>query len=547
MSRVKSFLPIVLLFSALGALIYSNTFHAAFHYDDFSAFVANPVVHLNELSLEKIIDLFWLERPVSHLTFALNYYFGDLEVEGYHAVNITIHVITGITLYLFLYETLNIPSLKERYGQKAKWVALFSSLLWFSNPVQVQAITYVVQRMTSMAAMFYVLALLLYLRGRVSSGTRRWVYWSATTLSFMLSFGSKAIAITLPGIIAIYEVYLFQNKNIKTLIKNKFIYLMLPAIALLVGAVIYLSDISIAMLVGGFPLKERIYTESRVILYYITLLIFPLPERMSLSYDFPLSRTLFLPFTTLISLAILVVCFIYSVLNIQKRPLPSFFLMWFLITVFAEAMIVGLELVFEHRLYLPSMAFFPLLTMAGFWIWEKKKGIAEGLLVAIAVAVVSIYSINTYKRNSTWVDGYSIYADSARKYPNSLEARMNLGTYYLNEGMADKAIVQLEKAKELNPRKPDTRWYLGNSYYKKGDFNKAIEELERAVELGGKWLEVYGSLGDAYSLAGNLEKAEEAYRKVEEGASEGPLSDAARAALESIGKKKAERKKKGAR
>lgn len=514
--------------------IYSNTFHAAFHYDDFSSIVANPEVHLEELSIRKVMGFWWMDRPLAYLTLALNYYFGGLDPIGYHVVNIVIHIVSGILLYFFLYKTFTLPLVKENYGRTANWLALFSALLWLSNPVQTQAVTYIVQRMASIASMFYLFALLFFVKGRVAVGSRRWVYWLLTVISFFVSLGSKELALTLPFVIASYEVCFFRKGDIKRLLKERSTYLVLTIISLLIAAAVDLFNLTVYLPPIGTLLKQRVYTESRVIFYYITLLLFPLPERMSLDYDFPISYTLFAPISTLFSIATLLILLIYVAANIWRHPFLSFFILWFMITVSAEAVVVGLRSVFEHRLYLPSMAFFAPFAMTCFIIWEKGDWLVKRSLIALGVVVVIAYSINTYMRNFVWIDGYSVHLDSVRKYPGSIDARLSLGAYYLNAGMPDNAIEQLGRAKELNPREPEVRWYLGNSYYRKGLYVKAAEELELAVRLGAERSEVYGSLGDAYTKAGELEKAEVAYQRVVESASDRNQLEIAKAALESV-------------
>ena len=107
------------------------------------------------------------QRPVSYFTFAMNYYFDGLDVFGYHVVNFFIHYIASVFLFLFIYNTLKLPVLEGRYERHAYSIALLATLFWAINPVQVMAVTYIVQRMASMAAMFYIMAMYFYLKGRM--------------------------------------------------------------------------------------------------------------------------------------------------------------------------------------------------------------------------------------------------------------------------------------------------------------------------------------------------------------------------------------------
>ncbi|RLB31833.1 MAG: hypothetical protein DRH11_12695, partial [Deltaproteobacteria bacterium] len=131
-------------------IIYSNTFRASWHFDDEHTIMINPRLHLEDLSWKNIKNTFYskdyqpekLYRPVACLSFALNYYLGKLNVLGYHLVNLAIHFITSVFLFLFIYQVLRLPSLGDKYLGNSYFIALLSSVLWAINPVQVQAVTY---------------------------------------------------------------------------------------------------------------------------------------------------------------------------------------------------------------------------------------------------------------------------------------------------------------------------------------------------------------------------------------------------------------------
>ena len=168
------------LMAVLALLIYSNAFQVPFQFDDQPNITDNTSVHVKTFSLRWLDQLIKQNsdsiRVFAYFTFALNYYFGGLQVFGYHLVNLLIHLGSGLLLYWFLLLTFNLPSLKERYGSKAFPIALFSSLLFLCHPIQTQSVTYIVQRMASMAGMFYLLAMVLYVKGRLASGTRRYLF-----------------------------------------------------------------------------------------------------------------------------------------------------------------------------------------------------------------------------------------------------------------------------------------------------------------------------------------------------------------------------------
>ena len=151
-------------------IIYGNSFHCEWQFDDIPNIVENVNVHMKSLFWTDIKKSFHitpaqgLPRPVAYLSFGLNYYSGGLDVFGYHVVNFVIHYIAAAFLFLFIFNTLNLPLLKEKYRHIAYPVALLAVTLWATNPVQVNAVTYIVQRMTSLSGMAYIMSMYFYLK-----------------------------------------------------------------------------------------------------------------------------------------------------------------------------------------------------------------------------------------------------------------------------------------------------------------------------------------------------------------------------------------------
>jgi hypothetical protein len=362
---------------------YSNTFYVPFQFDDRPNITDNPNIQIKVFTLDRIEQLVkntYKEtiRIFSYFTLALNYYFGELNVFGYHLVNFMIHVASGIFLYWFLLLTFHLPSLKEKYGSISYKVALFTSLIFISHPIQTQSVTYIVQRMASMAGMFYLLSMVLYVKGRLSTGPIRFIYFGGLVLSYLLGVFSKENVAILPLFIALYEFYFFQNIDLSP--KGKRVLLTFVCILIvlgMIGSVIwgkrYIDVIVEGYQYRNFTMLERVLTQFRVVLYYITLLVYPHPSRLNLDYDFPLSKTLLDPPTTLISILIIVALIGYSVLTAKKKPMFSYCVLWYFGNLVIESSIFPLEMVFEHRLYLPAIGpfiLFSLMTVRGI---EKLK------------------------------------------------------------------------------------------------------------------------------------------------------------------------------
>ena len=353
------------LIAGVAFVVYSNTFNAPFYFDDLSNIVQNPNVQIKVFTwdrLEQLVKNTYKEsiRVFSYFTLALNYYFGEFNVFGYHLVNFIIHVASGTFLYWFLILTFNLPFLKEKYGSLSYKVAVFTSLIFISHPIQTQSVTYIVQRMASMAGMFYLLSMVLYIKGRLSFGKTRSFYFGGMVLSYLLGVFSKENVAILPFFIVLYEFYFFQNFDLSP--KGKKILYLLVAALLVLGAFGFIiwGRRYINVIIEGyqyrtFTMAERVLTQFRIVLYYLTLLLYPHPSRLSLDHDFPISKTILDPPTTLISILIFVGLIGYSMWTAKKRPVISFCILWYFGNLVIESSIFPLEMVFEHRLYLPMV------------------------------------------------------------------------------------------------------------------------------------------------------------------------------------------------
>ena len=363
----------VLLIVGVALVAYSNTFSVPFHFDDRPNILENPDVQIKVLTWDRVQQLIkntYKEsiRVFSYFTLALNYYFGGVNVFGYHLVNFIIHVASGIFLYWFLMLTFNLPYLKEKYGGISYRAALFGSLIFIAHPIQTQSVTYIVQRMASMAGMFYLLSMVLFIKGRLFSGRVKYVYFLGMVLSYLLGVFSKENVAILPLFIALYEFYFFQNLDLGP--RGKKILLILGAVllGLVVFGFILWGKRYIELTIAGyqyrtFTLSERVLTQFRVVLHYLTLLIYPHPSRLNLDYDFPISKTLFDPLTTILSIFIITGVIGYSFWVAKKRPVLSFFILWYFGNLVIESSIFPLEMVYEHRLYLPSVGPFVLFSL----------------------------------------------------------------------------------------------------------------------------------------------------------------------------------------
>jgi Flp pilus assembly protein TadD len=502
--------PLVLFSGVLVILIYSHTLSTPFIFDDKNNIESNPHIRLSQITLKGLakaaFDSPSHQRPVSNISFALNYYLHGYNVVGFRFVNILIHIISGIILYFFIQTTFRTPALRSRDGNH-RWIPFFAAIIWMVHPVQTQSVSYVVQRMNSLSAMFYILSILLYAYFRLTQHKRKkgWLL-AGCILAFMLAIGSKQNAVTLPFFVFLYEWYFFQNLSLKWL-KHHILGLAVVVVLLVIFALIYLGVDPVDRILASYNYRsftpiQRVWTEFRVVIFYLSLLLWPHPSRLNLDHDFSLSSTLIDPITTLFAVLTIAALMVLAVITARNYRLVSFCIVWFFGNLVLESSILGLEIIFEHRLYLPSMMFSLILVLL-VYRWLKPVWLKSVLLCA-AVLLGTVWS---YQRNEVWIDRITIWQDSVDKSPQKARPHNNLGVALADEGRHDEAIEHYLKALQINPTYPHAYSNLGLSLVKKGKVEDGIRHFLTALEINPKDYEAKSNLGVALVMQERYEEA----------------------------------------
>lgn len=524
----KSVFAIVTIFIIILA-IYSNTFHASWHFDDEINILKNEPLHLKELSWQNIKNTFFADldgsgkiyRPAACFSFAINYYLGKDNAFGYHVVNISIHFLTSISLFLFIYNTLNLPLLKARYRPNSYFIALLATVLWTINPIQTQAVTYIVQRMASMAGMFYIMSMYFYLKGRTS--TKRLLTISHYFFCFVaaiLAFGSKENAAMLPISIFLFDLFLIQGLTKENIRKNSVIFLALVFIPVILALILMGPSVfSGKFLVStyehrGFTLFERLLTEPRIVLFYITLLLYPMPDRLCIIHNIPISHSLINPASTIIAIFIIFIVLGLAIIKSKKWPLASYCIIFYFLNHIIESSIFPLELIFEHRNYIPSMLFFipiGILVLKAIQFFSYKHRMQ--VIFSIFVILVLIgQGHSTFMRNYIWKTEESLWLDAVDKSPNQPRVHHNLGRYYGDTGQNEKAILEYKLALKLK-RSPHgethhlTHYNFALVYTSMNEEDKAIKHLEKAIEIAPYYADAYNNLATIIAKRGRYDEA----------------------------------------
>ena len=487
--------------------IYSNSFYGEWHFDDSANIVDNPYIQIKSFSWTEIkhcvLGIYQdrLLRPLSYFSFALNYKFGGMNVFWFHVVNSAIHYLSAVFLFLFIYKTLKLPLLREKYSLIAYPVALLSTFFWALNPVHVTSITYIVQRMASMAGLFYIISMYLYLKGRTAQNLTSTI--SFFILSLIVGFAAvltKENAVMLPVSILLFDLFLIQGatkENIKKFIKILF----LPLLLILIIGLIYTGSFSNAL--GGYDIRDfsmiqRLLTEPRVILFYLSLLFYPISSRLTLLYDIEISRSLLQPWTTIPSILLILFIIGFAFYIVRKRPLISFCIIFYFLNHLIEGSVFSLELIYEHRNYLPSMLLF--VPLAEFIIhaldyFSYKKIIQFIVALGIVIVLVGEGDI-TYSRNKTVSDDFLLWLDNIDKSPGLSRPHSNLGNIYFNYNEKIKALQEYEKAIILNKFGSEEtlaiqKCNLGLLYFEDMKDDRAMGYFKKSSEIMPKYIKNY--------------------------------------------------------
>ncbi len=472
----------------LCGLLYGHVTDAPFHFDDEPNITKCPAVQMHTLSWRNLkkaaVQSKAPNRILVSVSFALQHWAAqflprlvDKEASKpallawqFRMVNFLMQIGAGFAVYLLLLHLLQLPRV-EGYAARHAWpLAVLGTLVWFCSPVQVQSVTYIVQRAACMATGFYALGLVCYLRARAASTTgRQMLFVGLALLACACSVFSKEIGATFPIAAVLIELLLIREP--RRSVVASFGILALSGLLALGGAIWFygrteerlpsgrtvtrlgleeavaglrrdlfdriLADEVVSRKIKLTP-RQRLLTETRVIALYQSLLVLPVPWRLNLDYDFLESRELFLPSEMdalsevaplLIVLGIPVLLLLvpphlrarwflvglaaacvftvgrhllggpdvrtdflaldgvwrrpwpvpaltwhaivlgFAALYSYRRPLLAFGLAFFYLGMVIESTVISLEVVYEHRLYLPSIGFYlalVLLTLEAF-------------------------------------------------------------------------------------------------------------------------------------------------------------------------------------
>jgi len=495
-ARYRGFM-VLLFLVAVGFMLYGRILHAPFQFDDYRMIKENWTIR----SLDNFQHI-WeqIDYPklcfLTFLSFAVNYHFGGYNPFGYHLVNLLLHIAVTFLLYVFIRQIFRSPYMRDK--ELSRWgtsVALFSSLLYMSHPMQTQAVTYIWSRTEILSAFLGLLSLTTYMAGR---NRKKSLLIFLSVMLFVVAVFARGNMVVWPLLISLLEVsfYGLNLNKIRWLFRHHALRMCALSGSLLLALLFFIRQVAFWNL--RWFLTEPIYsrweyllTQLRVVIMYIRLAFIPYPQ--NLDYFFLPSRSLFDPKTFLSFLAIVIVLVLSTRLFLRRR-LAAFGIFWFFISLIPVSTILVLSVVIsESRLYFPLVGFCLFVTVTVFRLIPRPR-----LRKCFLIALIIIFGLLTVKRNELWRSSIALWEDTASKSPQHGRVNTILSMLYIQEGRLQEAAELLERTITLYPTYVRAYNNLGVVYMQAGADDKAVALFEKILEMDSEYLFAYLNLGRLY-------------------------------------------------
>ena len=497
-----------LLLVILNWLAYANSFQTGWHFDDGPNILGNPDILISDLSWNSLVQAASTspggKRPISYLSFAANYYLWGEDAFSFHVVNFLIHSLNALLVFR-IFSTLLAKADPQRHTTEVWLLSSLAAALWSVNPVHTQPVVYIVQRMTLLSSLFSLLSFYLFVQWR--GGARKW-YAVLSLAAWLLAVGSKENAFLLPLSFLAYE-WLFTDRRffrVRNLATLFIIFMCLAGFT--IKRYDLVNKIEMDYSRREFSMKERLLTQPRVVTFHISQLVAPFPSRLALRHEIEKSTSWFAPPTTILS-----VLFLGTLLGVglalrSRQPLICFGIWWFFANLLVESTFLPLEMIYEHRIYLPSVGLFLALAQAVVVLKRRTQISNKHLRYAFSLLILCS-GILSFLRNQDWLDEISLWSDNTRKYPASFRSWNNLGTAYIKGGQTALAEKAFQRALESEPDYPPARVNLAILWKNEGKVEEAYSLIKdfRETKIGTFSAEIYYNMGAIFASKGILDWA----------------------------------------
>ncbi len=477
------------LLIAVTVLAYATSFNGALVFDDIPGIANNPTIR----DLTRW-DLFLVAigpqggtlsgRPVPNLTLALNYAISGSALWSYHAVNLLIHLLAGLTLFGLVRRTLLRPVLLARWGDRAVVLALVIAGWWSLHPLQTESVTYLVQRVESLMGLCYLLTLYFFVRSIDAAHPGRWQ--GAAFVACLTGMGCKEVMVTAPLVVMLYDRTFVAATWREVWQRRRWFYGALMSTWLLLLGLMKASGGrgGTAGFETGMSAWSYALTQCQVILAYLKLAVWPHP--LIFDHNLRLATGLNEVWPQAFVLLGLLAATVYLLV---RRPMLGFLGAWFFVILAPTSSVVPVaDAMVEHRMYLPLAA---VIALGALGLFSMSAATVRVGALGVALAL----GITTAVRNFDYRSPQGLWEDVIRKNPASARAHNNLGAYLFTAGRNEEARTHFATALRLDPRYASAYYNLGQLLEKTAAADEAVVAYEAAIRFNPKRADAEVNLG----------------------------------------------------
>ena len=490
----------------LAALVYLNTIHGDFLWDDLMLVRDNPYIkhptHLHHLVQKTYYSVFreLTYRPVCTLTYFGDFALWGLNPKGFHITNIVLHILNVLLLFIFA------RRLSGRYE-----TAFVAAVLFAVHPVHSEAVAGITFREDALCLLFVFLSLNFYLSAR-SEKFREWKWIVLSLFSFFLAVFSKETAVVLPAVILMLELCVPATEKSRT--RKLFVLSGYTAAAAgyLVFRLFLFRNPSEHWVYHGRSFLQTMNLVPSALLQYFKLLIFPVKQcvqYMPSDISYGIWGCLFALF-----LLFLLLLFYFKFRDVL------FGLIWFLLFLLPVSNIIPIGVIMAERyLYIPNAGFFLFVSQLYGKTFKNNDASAGRRIInfSIILLIIGLLGALTVYRNETWRDESVFWKEAASCSPLSAIAHNNLGLVYLNNGDITSAESSFNKAIQLADSVPlkEDRYQVSNRahvnlgivYARQNRMRDARHEFETAIRVAPGYVRARLNLAVLFMETGKMKEA----------------------------------------
>ncbi|MFA7627375.1 MAG: tetratricopeptide repeat protein [Candidatus Kapaibacterium sp.] len=473
--------------------VYSNIYDNSIHFDDTFIFdnpnLQDPNNFDNLFSVNKF-------RIVPFWTLAVNYASSDAgnDLSGFYTVNILIHIINSLFAFGIIFYIFKSPVIRDlKIARHGATIAFFVGLMFALHPLQTQGVTYIYQRLASIAATFYYGAILAYLVARITQKGLliKITLYLAAFVFLVLGLFSKENVFTIFPMILLIELTLF-NKNFKLspVVVGTFIGITALGFILFLQFQVPSNIFKPLENFNGEIITSQNYliTQFKVLPLYLKLFILPFGQNFD--HDIRVSESVF-DGSVLLGLGVLLALLVYAFYMYKYNRMITFGVIWFFLTISVESSIIPIaDVVFEHRVYLPMLGLLMAFTASLYELFARREKLIDVFL--ILMLFLSVFNgVLANQRNNVWDTELTLWTDAVEKSPEKARAYFKRGQANLASNKVNSAMSDFNKVIELRPE-------FVSAYTYRAAINLSLKKKQEAIADYDKFIKFAKDKSDGY-------------------------------------------------